>query len=137
MTLTFIHDIGTLAIVLNLKKNTKLVFMIPGNPGIIQYYEEFLNRLSFSLGHDYSIVGLQHLGHSNIASQSKHIYSLQDQINHKQECLDYFIGTLKPKKVYILGHSVGGYISLHVIFILIIDEKSFDSKENSIISYRL
>ena len=55
-----------------LPTNTKtLIFMIPGNPGVIDYYQEFLQCLYACTAAQVDIVGVQHAGHMVHAALDK------------------------------------------------------------------
>ncbi|KAI8079511.1 uncharacterized protein B0P05DRAFT_469724 [Gilbertella persicaria] len=84
-------------------KNKTILVFIPGNPGLVEYYTSFLERV-----------------HTSVASPSFEIiggvYSLQDQIQHKVDCLDTLIKQNDPDTRFILmGHSIGSYISASVL----------------------
>lgn len=97
-----------------------LFIWIPGNPGIVQYYEEFLNLLH----EKYDFLEILAVSHAGMAVEDpdlqKHkatIYTLEDQIQHKVEIINQF--SAKDRPLIIMGHSVGAYMAQHVI----LDEK--------------
>ncbi|ELR13563.1 uncharacterized protein ACA1_358610 [Acanthamoeba castellanii str. Neff] len=81
--------------------------VVPGNPGAIEFYVEFITELFHLLEQRYSIVG----GHAPQQLNGDAIYTLQDQIRHKIDYLDSFGG---KSRFVLMGHSVGAYISLQV-----------------------
>ncbi|KAL1921138.1 uncharacterized protein VTP21DRAFT_10854 [Calcarisporiella thermophila] len=101
------------------EKNMVVLF-IPGNPGLVDYYEPFFNVLYDAFDGHVEIVGVSHLGHSpgphNPPSHHDRVYSLAEQIQHKVRCLDELIAT-RPKgtRFVLIGHSVGAYISGEVL----------------------
>ncbi|POG64465.1 hypothetical protein GLOIN_2v1463016 [Rhizophagus irregularis DAOM 181602=DAOM 197198] len=100
-----------------------ILFVIPGNPGVIDYYVEFLSTVHNELGKKIDIVGASMLGHSygphNLGL--KNLYSLQDQIDHKIQFIDKLKsrftsqGDEKQPKFIICGHSIGAYIGAQVL----------------------
>lgn len=112
-----------------------LLLMIPGNPGLIEYYEDFLQYLySFSTG-ELDIVAVQHANHSaghfypydiptdtkiGDGDDQKHgedLWSLQDQIKHKLAILDYLVDSpdWPVSQIVLAGHSVGAYIACELL----------------------
>lgn len=91
--------------------NTKpLLVLIPGNPGFIEYYTEYLDLLSDLTG--FEILGISHAGFCTDDPTSK-IYSLEDQIQHKVDVLNEYVEGDRP--VYIMGHSVGSWIMQRIV----------------------
>lgn len=103
-----------------------LVFHIPGNPGLIPYYDPFLKTLHALLSSSstlpsanfhvcgYSLAGFetteQHHGLSGLEKQIHHLEGLlYDQIDELRQ------RTNKTPKVILMGHSVGAYILLEII----------------------
>ncbi|RIA98579.1 hypothetical protein C1645_731627 [Glomus cerebriforme] len=100
-----------------------ILFVIPGNPGVVDYYAEFLNTVHDELGKKIDIIGVSMLGHThgphNLSLKS--LYSLQVQIDHKIQCIDKLKsrftsqGDGKQPKFIICGHSIGAYIGSQVL----------------------
>ncbi|OZJ04437.1 hypothetical protein BZG36_02791 [Bifiguratus adelaidae] len=104
-----------------------VMFMIPGNPGLIDYYEEFLTTIHETTPHPLVIYGVSHLGHSPAIRQASapahyhhhhskpsRLYSLDDQIRHKVQVIrDIMHKAYNHQHVHVLvvGHSVGAYIA--------------------------
>jgi pimeloyl-ACP methyl ester carboxylesterase len=111
------------------------VIFIPGNPGLISYYQEFLSNLQDSLPNEevkesLEIYSIGHLGHCLQTQEGgrgfkpKDQASLQEQVESKIEFLD----ELKEKyniqhhqddddeqvKIIVMGHSIGSWICLQV-----------------------
>lgn len=94
-----------------------------GNPGVISYYDEFLNVLSEE-SPSTTILGLSLAGHEEYELSSP--LSLQEQIDNKVRIVDMILasapftnlssaaGDIKPKLV-VMGHSVGAYMALQVL----------------------
>jgi pimeloyl-ACP methyl ester carboxylesterase len=112
---------------------TYLLCMIPGNPGFIEYYDEFLMDLATNLeqsktaveGVRYVLFGAAHSGFvtkvwnpEGLKGKWKTPYSLDQVIEAQIDDLQDFIeeqeGLREPVKVVLIGHSVGSYISLEM-----------------------
>ncbi|KAI7889701.1 uncharacterized protein EV154DRAFT_513811 [Mucor mucedo] len=102
------------------KPKTILLF-IPGNPGLVEYYTSFLEGIYQAIPSPaFEIIGVSHKGHSKNYhehnSGDKNAYTLEDQIQHKLDCIDTLIKENGPETNFILvGHSVGSYISAEVL----------------------
>nr|CAG8544808.1 15297_t:CDS:2 [Entrophospora candida] len=104
----------------NSDNDEKIVFfMITGNPGLINYYTEFLSTIHNERNKNIDIIGVSNLGHFHGPHNSKleGLYSLQDQINHKIQCFDKLHekfsnnGKNNSKVKFVLcGHSIGAHI---------------------------
>lgn len=102
------------------KEKTILLF-IPGNPGLVEYYTRFLQGIYEKVAStSLEIIGVSHKGHSknyheNDASDTT-LYSLEDQIQHKVDCIDTLIKENGPETNFVLvAHSIGSYISAEVL----------------------
>ncbi|RWS02675.1 lipid droplet-associated hydrolase-like isoform X1 [Dinothrombium tinctorium] len=96
-----------------LSSHKYVIVMIPGNPGIIEYYKFFLACIYSLL--KIPIIGISFAGHVNLPSNLAHssssdYFSLNGQILHKL----LFIETYIPKnvKIILIGHSIGAYMIL-------------------------
>ena len=117
-------------------KQDVLVFTIPGNPGIISYYQPFVAKLhdlvcksaagatSRFSAYGYSFANFGTERHVRKPRQTP--YSLQEQIEYTEELIYREIYNQNeserrdpedgPKfKVILIGHSVGAYILLEII----------------------
>ncbi|XP_062208144.1 uncharacterized protein LOC133909637 isoform X2 [Phragmites australis] len=72
------------------------VLLIPGNPGIVAFYKDFVESLYENLGGQASITAIGHVSHSQKDSEHGRLFSLREQIDHK------------------VGHSIGAYIGLEI-----------------------
>lgn len=108
-------------------KSKVFLYFLPGNPGLIEYYREFLTAISKdphlnNSGIQYEILGESYKGfevrgftHDGNKSAP---YSLKEQIAIVRRRLDHhFWGKegKEPAKVVLIGHSVGAYILLEVV----------------------
>lgn len=106
-----------------------LVFFIPGNPGLVSYYEPFLSRLhsllssySQSKKARYHICGQSFKGFE-ISPESKtprYPLSLPEQVKYQEDLLYYHVDSHykasgRSPKVILMGHSVGAYVLLELI----------------------
>lgn len=95
-----------------------VIIVIPGNPGIIEYYQLFMESLHKALGEKYMIWGISHAGHVKVPenyrtpklSGNEDLYSLQGQIKHKLAFIEDYVP--ESASVILIGHSIGSYISL-------------------------
>ncbi|PVV04000.1 hypothetical protein BB560_001498 [Smittium megazygosporum] len=106
------------------KKAPKTVFfMIPGNPGIINFYNEFLSELHSQDPDNLEIIGVSHLGHSLFENETGHLihpkrtYLVRDQVDHIKRVFLYFYELYSDNKLFptipkfvLCGHSVGAYV---------------------------
>ncbi|KAJ7932576.1 hypothetical protein B0H13DRAFT_1956063 [Mycena leptocephala] len=85
---------------------------IPGNPGLIKFYTEFLTLLHGKHPR-LAIFGHAHLGHTpNVPSRA---YSLRAQIESAIEAVDAIRVALGSVKIILSGHSIGAWIALQVL----------------------
>ncbi|GFY62487.1 lipid droplet-associated hydrolase [Trichonephila inaurata madagascariensis] len=98
-----------------------LILFIPGNPGALEYYIEFIKALYEGLQRTIPIWGISHAGHVSPPpgctvpklQDNENLYSLEGQIHHKMA----FINTYVPRdrRVILIGHSIGCYIVLELL----------------------
>lgn len=106
------------------KQFTSLVFVVPGNPGLCEFYYDFVESLACKLPNTL-VVAVSYKGFDVFEHRSKpsqgygwnnlKVYSLETQIEHKLEFLSYILA-IHPqiKHVAVLGHSVGSWIAQRV-----------------------
>lgn len=89
------------------------ILLIPGNPGIVSYYKDFVEALYELLEGQASITAIGHISHSRKDLERGKMFSLEEQINHK---IDFIEQELQNSEVPIIlvGHSIGSYISLEI-----------------------
>ncbi|XP_076349705.1 lipid droplet associated hydrolase sturkopf isoform X1 [Tachypleus tridentatus] len=98
-----------------------LIILIPGNPGAIEHYEEFMCALYEGLQRAVPIWGISHAGHTAPPpsvklpkfSENEYLYSLEGQVRHKM----VFLNTCVPRdrQLILIGHSIGCYIVLEIL----------------------
>ncbi|OWM82567.1 lipid droplet-associated hydrolase isoform X2 [Punica granatum] len=89
------------------------VLFIPGNPGVITFYKDFLESLYELLGGSMSVTAVGHISQSQKDWEKGRLFSLQEQIDHK---VDFIRQEMQDTEVPIIlvGHSIGSYISIKV-----------------------
>jgi len=88
--------------------------MIPGNPGLIKFYDSFLDELHRLLNREVEITGISHANHF-ISKKNTSVFDLDSQIDHK---ISFMLKEIKqnPNQKYVLiGHSIGCYMILKMI----------------------
>ncbi|XP_021892478.1 lipid droplet-associated hydrolase isoform X2 [Carica papaya] len=90
------------------------VLFIPGNPGVITFYKEFVESLYELLGGNASVTAIGHISHTKKDWERGKLFSLEEQIDHK---MDFVKQELQNREVPIVlvGHSIGSYISLEML----------------------
>ncbi|KAL8217079.1 hypothetical protein R6Q57_023916 [Mikania cordata] len=72
------------------------ILFVPGNPGVITFYTDFLESLYEQMGEIASITAIGHMSHSERDWEQGKVFTLKEQINHK------------------VGHSIGSFMSLEI-----------------------
>ncbi|KAL9604252.1 MAG: hypothetical protein Q9219_000650 [cf. Caloplaca sp. 3 TL-2023] len=104
-----------------------LIFHIPGNPGLIPYYDPFLSTLHALLeaslalqsanfhicGHSFAGFEASERDHPQLTGLQKQIYYTDDLLYHQVDKVRQRTG--QTPKVILIGHSVGAYILLEII----------------------
>lgn len=89
------------------------VLFIPGNPGVVSFYKEFVERVYEMLEGSASITAIGHIGQTMKNWEQGKLFSLQEQIDHKVDFIKQEIQTTEVP-LLLVGHSIGSYISLEV-----------------------
>ena len=109
---------------IDIKSQNYLLYFIPGNPGIIDYYAPFLYKLHTLLpefhicGH--SLIGFQFVQNAKKSKIPSLPYGLDQQIEEQEKLLYDHIRSQRAHtgnspKVILMGHSVGCYMLLELI----------------------
>lgn len=87
------------------------LLFIPGNPGVVAFYKDFLEALYEFLGGRVSVTAIGHISHTKKNWEHGRVFSLEEQTDHK---IDFIKQELEDPGVPILlvGHSIGSYIAL-------------------------
>lgn len=97
------------------KSQTQIV-IIPGNPGIVEFYEYFAEQLhTFTHLPVICISHTNHLFDQEQKIQPRSFPTLKEQINDKITILKRLVFNNKDNNVIFIGHSIGCYIILHII----------------------
>jgi len=96
---------------------SQVYVIIPGNPGMVHFYETFMVKLYSKLGSSVPIWCVGHAGHDVYddppLAGNEDLFSLNGQIKHKVEFLK---DTLRDgAEVTLIGHSIGCHIILEAM----------------------
>ncbi|XP_038051890.1 lipid droplet-associated hydrolase-like isoform X2 [Patiria miniata] len=86
------------------------------NPGVVDFYEVFMETLYKASGCRASVWGISHAGHAILPkehSSNTETYSLEDQIDHKAAFIQDFVPP--DKRIVLIGHSIGCHIILQIM----------------------
>ncbi|KAK0652814.1 hypothetical protein B0T16DRAFT_388015 [Cercophora newfieldiana] len=133
------------------RRDKVLIFFIPGNPGLIAYYQPFLNTLRALLNeaeshpssttsyhiHGQNLLGFTDTDHAVPFGPRPHAippFTLEDQITHVSSTL---AGTLTAgfAKVLLIGHSVGAYIAIEAFHRHHVSRKATPSLHSAILLF--
>ena len=101
-----------------------LIYFICGNPGLIQYYRDFLYYLYGMLNHDNGKIEFEIFGESLAGFETQSTpnylnkpppYNLQEQIEIVEQRLNGRMTGRKATQVILIGHSVGAYILMELL----------------------
>lgn len=108
-----------------------VIVVIPGNPGLIEFYDDFITSLFEALQGQLPVFGVSHAGHSPIdcypasprtncsakqsyaAESSRFPLSLKEQTLQKKIFLEDHIAP--HSKIILIGHSIGAYVILNLL----------------------
>ncbi|XP_054775280.2 lipid droplet-associated hydrolase-like isoform X1 [Lytechinus pictus] len=100
-----------------------LFLVIPGNPGVAEFYEVFCQTLYKASSYTIPAWAISHAGHSEVpcslqeklkaTDRDDEVYNLQQQIEHKMAFIEDYIPP--GVKLILIGHSVGCYIIVDLI----------------------
>ena len=89
------------------------VLFIPGNPGVISFYVDFLESLYDLLDGAASVTAISHIGQTEKNWEHGRLFSLQEQTDHKLNFIEHELQDVEVPLV-LVGHSIGSYISLDI-----------------------
>lgn len=107
------------------ESNHPLLILIPGNPGLVDFYFTYLNLIQMKYP-TIEVLCISHAGFKSDIIEEDDIafkfFDLEFQVQHKIDIIKYFIlKENKPRDLYFLSHSVGSYITQRVVHGLIYD----------------
>ena len=117
------HEYETLYLAHCNNDNSLIIVHIPGNPGIISFYENFFSILYESFHGEINIIGASNRGlikNTWIESLRQGFFfgknfSLKDQVDHHLDFLRYLIKKYPKSKFILTAHSLGSYVLLEVL----------------------
>ncbi|KAK7284806.1 hypothetical protein RJT34_19559 [Clitoria ternatea] len=95
------------------KAPTLHVLFVPGNPGVILFYKDFVEFLYELLGGTANITAIGNVSHSRKDWEHGRLFSLQEQIDHKIEFIREELQNIEIP-ILLVGHSIGSYISIEM-----------------------
>ena len=100
-------------------KATKAIVIIPGNPGLARFYEDFANHLHENIPNANTFI-FSNLGavaggqkQSNKFFQNKENFLLFGQIRHKRRLIEKMIDP--DLEIIMVSHSIGSFMMLHLM----------------------
>ncbi|KAG8053880.1 hypothetical protein GUJ93_ZPchr0001g29956 [Zizania palustris] len=112
-----VSSFATEFIEIRAKEPSLHVLLIPGNPGIVAFYKDFVEELYENLGGQASITAIGHISHSQKDAEHGRLFSLHEQIDHKVDFIEQEFQHSEQSLV-LVGHSIGAYICLEIFKIL-------------------
>mmetsp|Transcript_38917 Transcript_38917/g.110149 ORF Transcript_38917/g.110149 Transcript_38917/m.110149 type:complete len:173 (-) Transcript_38917:3074-3592(-) len=85
----------------------KTVVIVPGNPGICDYYKEYMEFLADRVPSDWNLICHGFLGHGEMDYHAGKLFTLQDQLQHHLAFLNDI-----PGQVVLVGHSIGSHCTI-------------------------
>ncbi|KAH9598578.1 Lipid droplet-associated hydrolase [Trypanosoma melophagium] len=96
--------------------NRKLFILFPGNPGVVHFYERFVQLMSMRR---VDVLVMGYAGHSFIDQNYGGIFDLQDQVDAAEQFLITVLTgpTIKwyGNHIYIGGHSIGAFVAMQMV----------------------
>jgi len=93
--------------------NNRQILVLPGNPGIVEYYRDFCAALWEQNGREVEVVGLGLLGHAGQRLYPAFAtWTMHDQVVHVNKYIEEHCA---DKQVDALGHSIGAYFALEAL----------------------
>ncbi|CAN4113987.1 unnamed protein product [Withania somnifera] len=89
------------------------VLFIPGNPGVISFYVDFLESLYDLLDGTASVTAISHIAQTEKNWEHGRLFSLQEQTDHKMNFIEHELQDVGVP-IVLVGHSIGSYISLDI-----------------------
>lgn len=111
----------------------QLLVMIPGNPGLADFYITYLNLIQKQFP-NFELLAISHAGFGSTSDEKIDddkdfaFYNLEFQINHKVKIItDFVLRQERMTEIYFLSHSVGSYVTQRVVRALL-DDEELDNK---------
>ncbi|KAB1203851.1 hypothetical protein CJ030_MR8G027684 [Morella rubra] len=87
------------------------VLFIPGNPGIVAFYKDFVESLYQFLGGHASVTAIGHTSCTKKNWECGRLFSLEEQIDHKMDFIEKELGNVEVP-LCLVGHSIGSYMAI-------------------------
>ncbi|XP_028968691.1 lipid droplet-associated hydrolase-like [Galendromus occidentalis] len=100
-------------------KQKMIVFVVPGNPGPIGFYADFMKEIFAGNEDGIEVWGVSHAGHVVLPknmqkpySDMKRWFSTAGEVEHKMRFLQKYVPKETP--LVLIGHSIGSYMALQI-----------------------
>ncbi|PSS15880.1 Lipid droplet-associated hydrolase, partial [Actinidia chinensis var. chinensis] len=90
------------------------ILFIPGNPGVVSFYTDFLENLYELLGGTASVTAVGHISQTKKNWEGRRLFSLEEQIDHKMDFIKHELQNIEVP-IILVGHSIGSYISIEML----------------------
>ncbi|GMN39520.1 hypothetical protein TIFTF001_008748 [Ficus carica] len=91
------------------------VLFIPGNPGVVTFYIDFVESLYELLGGHGSVTAVVgYISHTMQNWEQGMVFTLQEQIDHKVVFIEQEL-TNNKVPIILVGHSIGAYASIEIL----------------------
>lgn len=108
--------------------NQDVVLIVPGNPGVVEFYEVFARGLFQALGRSADVVVVSHGNHVRRADplaraalrargapwRYRHLH-LQEQVQHKVAVVRDMQARRPDARLFLVGHSIGAHLVLQIM----------------------
>lgn len=103
-----------------------ILIVIPGNPGIPDFYAEYMKTVSQASKGIVDVRCVAHLGHTSYGKNKGRVFNLEEQVAHKVGYVNQVLKDHPTSKIALAGHSVGAYICLRILEAL--DKKDSETR---------
>ncbi|KEG11226.1 hypothetical protein DQ04_02841080 [Trypanosoma grayi] len=94
----------------------KLFILFPGNPGMVHFYERFVELMSMRR---FDVLVMGFAGHSLVDQNNGRLFDLQDQVETAEHFLNTVLSSYAIKwygsHIYIGGHSIGAFVAMQML----------------------
>ena len=111
------------------KRRRQMIVIVPGNPGVGDFYRDFARLLYRQSDEADDVVIVSHAGHCGRATFGGRAFSLEEQVAHKLHLIDTLCGVnnetaladagldaaSEDEPIVLMGHSIGALINLRVV----------------------
>ena len=97
------------------KRFDTIFIMFPGNPGCIEFYQEFLETCAGQCNASIGWLGVSFAGHSYRGLAGTRCFTLEEQVKHLSDFLQLVHETHPDARIVLAGHSIGSWLVLRVL----------------------